>query len=73
MHYNIDTAYRYELFFILLYQVGSLRLCIITVPVERVALIWNLLQFAMYVKNTYVGFVANVSKRMTLFTDITIV
>ena len=37
------------------------------------ALIWNLLQFAMYVKNTYVGFVANVSKLMTLFTDITIV
>jgi len=73
MHYNIDTAYRYELFFALLYQVGWLRLCIITVPVERVALIWNLLQFAMFVKNTYVGFVANVSKRMTLFTDITIV
>jgi len=22
MHYNIDTAYRYELFFTLLYQVG---------------------------------------------------
>jgi hypothetical protein len=72
MHYNIDIAYRYELFFTLLYQVDSFRTCIITVPVEHVALIWNLLPFATCVKNTYLGFAANVSEWMTLLTDITI-
>ena len=73
MHHNIDAAYRYELFFTLLYQVDSFRTCIITVPVEHVALIWNVLPFVTYVKNTCLGFAANVSEWMTLLTDMTIV
>jgi hypothetical protein len=73
MHHNIDAAYRYDLFFTLLYQVDSFRTCIITVPVEHVALIWNLLPFVTHVKNTYLGIAANVSEWMTLLTDMTIV
>ena len=73
MHDNIDTVYRYELFFTLLNQVDSFRTCIITVPVEHVALIWNLLPFATYVKKTYLGFATNVSEWMTSLIDMTIV
>jgi hypothetical protein len=73
MHHNIDAAYRYNLFFTLLYQVDSFRACIITVPVEHVALIWNLLPFATYVKNTYLGFAANVSEWMRLLIGMTTV
>jgi len=62
MHHNIDTGYRYELFSTLFYRMGWLQICIITVPVEHVALIWNLLPFAAYAKKTYLGFVVNVSK-----------
>ncbi|TLX85816.1 MAG: hypothetical protein E6K97_11970 [Thaumarchaeota archaeon] len=67
MHHNIDAAYMYDLFFTLF------RTCIITVPVEHVALIWNLLPFVTHVKNTYLGIAANVSEWMTLLTDMTIV
>jgi hypothetical protein len=73
MHHNIDAAYRYDLFFTLLYQVDSFRICIITIPVEHVALIWNLLPFVTYVKKTYLGFATNVSEWMTLLIDMTIV
>ena len=73
MRYNFDTAYRYELFFTLLYNPDSFRTCIIIVPVEHVALIWNLLPFATYVKKTYLGFATNVSEWMTLLIDMTIV
>jgi len=73
MHYNIDAAYRYDLFLTLLCQVDSFRTCIITVPVEHVALIRNLLPFATHVKKTYLGFATNVSEWMTLLIDMTIV
>jgi len=73
MYHNIDTAYRYELFLTLLYHPDSFRTCIITVPVEHVALIWNLLPFATYVKKTYLGFATNVSEWMTLLIYTTIV
>ena len=73
MHYNIDAAYRYDLFFILPYHPDLFRTCIITVAVEHVALIWNLLPFATYVKKTYLGFATNVSEWMTLLIDMTIV